>query len=61
MDRLKILLGLIDGLCRMYFSDFKLAIQKKQGYYLIAIKIPISLTRKLLYPARKNNVKNSSD
>jgi hypothetical protein len=44
----KIFLGILDGICRQFFPDIKIAVQKKEGYYFIAIKIPINLAREQL-------------
>lgn len=32
--------GILDGICRQFFRDVKIAIEKKDGYYFIFIKIP---------------------
>ena len=50
----KIFLGILDGICRQFFKDVKIAIEKKDGFYFILIKIPINFTRELLSAGQRN-------
>jgi len=51
-DYIRIFYGILDGICRQFFRDVKIAIEKKEGFYFIFIKIPV-ITRDSILGQRK--------
>jgi len=54
---IKLFLGILDGVCRQFFSDVKIAVQKKDGYTIIAIRIPENFGWALIGSGQKKIIK----